>query len=238
MRRRRPRTGAALLAAGAHVLDVGGQTGQMGAEIGVELEIERVVPVVERLGDACVSVDTYRAPVAEAALAAGASFVNDYTGGHDPELAGVVAAAGAGPGGHALPRPAAREPVPLLRGHRWTRCCGSSRPPQRGPSRPAWGSAPCSSTRASGSASRRASTWRSCATWTASGRSASRCWRPCSHKEFTADASGLPEDDLLGTATAAALAARAGVAMVRLHDVAELVPVLRLADAIRTADGP
>ena len=54
------------------------------------------MPVIEALRDACVSVDTYRAPVAEAALAAGASFVNDYTGGHDPALAGVVAAAGAG----------------------------------------------------------------------------------------------------------------------------------------------
>ncbi len=100
------------------MLDVGGQTGQMGAEIAVADEIERVVPVVERLDDACVSVDTYRAPVAAAALAAGASFVNDYTGGFDPDLAAVVADARRRPGDHALPRPPALEPVPLLRGHR------------------------------------------------------------------------------------------------------------------------
>src|SRR5262245_4071940 len=74
-----------LLADGADVLDVGGQTGQMGAEIAVADEIARVAPVVELLADACVAVDTYRAPVAAAALAVGASFVNDYTGGSDPE---------------------------------------------------------------------------------------------------------------------------------------------------------
>ena len=88
--------GRALLAEGADVLDVGGQTGQVGAEIDVADEIARVVPVIELLAGACVSVDTYRAPVAAAALAAGASFVNDYTGGFDPDLAGVVADAGAG----------------------------------------------------------------------------------------------------------------------------------------------
>src|SRR5262249_39838522 len=88
--------GRQLLADGADVLDVGGQTGQVGDEITVADEIARVAPVIELLADACVSVDTYRAPVAAAALSAGAAFVNDYTGGVDPELAGVVADAGAG----------------------------------------------------------------------------------------------------------------------------------------------
>ena len=58
-----------------------------------------------------------------------------------------------------------------------------------------------------------------------------------SHKEFTADASGCPRTRLLRHVTAAALASRAGVEMLRLHDVAERVPALRLADAIRTAEG-
>jgi dihydropteroate synthase len=57
----------------------------------------------------------------------------------------------------------------------------------------------------------------------------------CSHKEFTADATGLAEEDLRGTLAAAVLAARAGAAMLRLHDVAEIAPALRLADAVRLA---
>ena len=59
----------------------------------------------------------------------------------------------------------------------------------------------------------------------------------CSHKEVTADASGLPEHDVRGTAVAAALAARAGVAMLRLHDIEELAPAVRLADAVRAVEG-
>ena len=61
--------GRALILAGADLLDVGGQTGQIGREIAVREEVERVVPVIAGLGEACVSVDTYRAAVAAEALA-------------------------------------------------------------------------------------------------------------------------------------------------------------------------
>ena len=228
--------GRSLLAAGADVLDVGGQTGQVGDEIAPELEIARVVPVIEALRDACVSVDTYRAAVAEAALGAGASFVNDYTGGHDPALAGVVAAAGAG----------------LVVTHYRGR-------PRATPSRSYEGTvddvlrfleAAAARAVAAGVGERSVLVdpgfgfGKSTRLDLALMRDLDRVralgfpvLAAVSHKEFTADASGLPEDALLGTATAAALAARAGVAMLRLHDVAELVPVLRLADAIRTAEG-
>jgi dihydropteroate synthase len=59
-------------------------------------EIDRVVPFVEACRaaepDVLLSVDTFRAPVADAALAAGADIVNDVTGLHDPEVLDVVVA--------------------------------------------------------------------------------------------------------------------------------------------------
>jgi dihydropteroate synthase len=89
-------TGMRLLEEGAHVLDIGGESTRPGAlDVSIDEEIERVVPVLEALAkatDAPLSVDTRKAPVAEAALAAGARVVNDVSGlGYDLELAGVAA---------------------------------------------------------------------------------------------------------------------------------------------------
>jgi dihydropteroate synthase len=66
--------------------------------VAVEEEIARVVPLVERLVAAglAVSVDTWRAPVARAALEAGAAMINDVSGLSEPELADACAASGAG----------------------------------------------------------------------------------------------------------------------------------------------
>jgi len=92
--------GLALEAEGAAIVDVGGESTRPGAEpVGADEEIRRVQPVVEGLASALrsatISVDTAKAPVAEAALAAGASLVNDVTALRgDPGMAGVVAAAG------------------------------------------------------------------------------------------------------------------------------------------------
>lgn len=85
---------------GAHVIDVGGESTRPGAAtIPVALEIERVAPVIEALAKAVaipISIDTRKAPVARAALAAGARLVNDVSGGrHDPALLTVVAEFGA-----------------------------------------------------------------------------------------------------------------------------------------------
>ena len=92
--------GAALLAAGADLLDVGGESASgHHPEIDAAAEIDRVVPLIVRLTgehSAVVSVDTYKPAVAEAAIAAGASLVNDVSGLRDPELASVCAATGAG----------------------------------------------------------------------------------------------------------------------------------------------
>ncbi|WP_255168728.1 dihydropteroate synthase [Natrononativus amylolyticus] len=83
-----------MLEAGVDVIDVGGESTRPGAEpVPVEAEIDRVVPVVERLADrdALVSVDTRKAAVAEAALEAGADIINDVSGLEDPEMRFVVA---------------------------------------------------------------------------------------------------------------------------------------------------
>lgn len=91
--------GQALVAAGADIVDVGGESTRPGSRaVPAEEELARVLPVVERLAreGVFVSVDTRKARVAEAALAAGARMVNDVSGlRHDPALADVVARAGA-----------------------------------------------------------------------------------------------------------------------------------------------
>jgi dihydropteroate synthase len=91
--------GMGLAAAGAALIDVGGESTRPGAaEVWEGEEIDRVVPVVERLarGGALVSVDTRKAAVMEAALAAGAAIVNDVSALlWDERAVQVVAASGA-----------------------------------------------------------------------------------------------------------------------------------------------
>jgi dihydropteroate synthase len=88
-----------LLHDGADILDVGGESAATNRPaVEVEQEIERVVPLIERLtGEfgALVSVDTYKPAVARAAIAAGACIVNDVSGLRDHELARVCAQSGA-----------------------------------------------------------------------------------------------------------------------------------------------
>jgi dihydropteroate synthase len=91
--------GTRLAEEGADILDVGGASTRPGAEpVSVADELARAVPVVERLAGAGhrVSIDTTKREVAEAALAAGATLVNDVSAFRfAPDLAGVVADAGA-----------------------------------------------------------------------------------------------------------------------------------------------
>ena len=101
-----------LLAAGADILDIGGESATTGrAPVAADEEIERVVPLIERVvalaeeeraagvldpaRPVLVSVDTYKPAVARAAVAAGARIVNDVSGLRDPELAEVCAQTGA-----------------------------------------------------------------------------------------------------------------------------------------------
>jgi len=82
-----------LLAAGAAIVDVGGESTRPGSEgVSLEEELARVEPVIARLADAPLSVDTSKAEVARRALELGACMVNDVTAlRSEPELAGVVA---------------------------------------------------------------------------------------------------------------------------------------------------
>jgi dihydropteroate synthase len=91
--------GRELLEQGADILDVGGESTRPGAEeVSAEEELARVEPVVAGLAEtATVSIDTSKAAVAEAALDAGASIVNDVTAlRRDPEIGGLCAERGAG----------------------------------------------------------------------------------------------------------------------------------------------
>jgi dihydropteroate synthase len=84
--------------AGADLIDVGGESGVTDrAPVPADQEIARVVPLVERLValGVTVSVDTWKAPVARAAVDAGAAMINDVSGLRDPLLADACAAAGA-----------------------------------------------------------------------------------------------------------------------------------------------
>ena len=86
--------GFELAAAGAGLIDVGGMTAQPGRILTEDEEIARIEPVVRALRsvlDIAISVDTYRAGVADAALRAGADLVNDHTGLSDPGMAAAVA---------------------------------------------------------------------------------------------------------------------------------------------------
>ena len=88
--------GRALLAAGADILDVGGESARGDRPaVSVEEEIARVEPLVAALDGALVSVDTYKPAVAEAAIAAGAAIINDVSGLRDPAMAEVCARGGA-----------------------------------------------------------------------------------------------------------------------------------------------
>ena len=90
--------GLDLLTEGADIIDVGGESTRPGAtRPDMSEELRRVLPVVRELvaAGACVSIDTMRAAVAEAAIAAGARLVNDVSGGRsDPGMLGLVADAG------------------------------------------------------------------------------------------------------------------------------------------------
>ncbi|MEE8601585.1 dihydropteroate synthase [Euzebya tangerina] len=88
----------ALVAEGADVIDVGGESTRPGAEpVAADVELSRVIPIVRALvsDGVCVSIDTRKAAVAEQALAEGASIVNDVGGASEPDLLAVTAKAGA-----------------------------------------------------------------------------------------------------------------------------------------------
>ena len=89
--------GRALIDAGADILDIGGESTRPGAaEVPAQAEIDRVLPAITALAGAPLSIDTRKAEVARAAVAAGAGMVNDVSGlDFDPQMAATVAQTGA-----------------------------------------------------------------------------------------------------------------------------------------------
>jgi dihydropteroate synthase len=102
---------------GADVVDIGGIRLKPGDEVGVEEELERVVPSVQALAerfDVPISVDTFRAQVAAACFDAGASIANDTSGFADPEMLHVAAEAGASVvASHVRTAPRLADPNPI-----------------------------------------------------------------------------------------------------------------------------
>ncbi|MBV9274519.1 MAG: dihydropteroate synthase [Verrucomicrobia bacterium] len=91
-----------LVADGAEIIDVGGESTRPGADpVPLDEELRRTIPVIERIHVECpaiiISIDTYKAEVARQAIAAGAEIINDVTGLRaDPGMADVAQEAGAG----------------------------------------------------------------------------------------------------------------------------------------------
>jgi dihydropteroate synthase len=210
-----------LVGAGAALIDLGGMTAQPGPIEPAEVEAERVVSVLEALRpgiDVPIAVDTFRAPVADAALAAGADLVNDHSGLADPDMAAVVAAHDAGLVITHLGIPpkaeqAARydvdpEAIAASLGERAARARAAGVRPDALLVDPGLGFG------------------KSTATDLATLRRLPLLHElgypillACSHKEVTAEPLGLPESNLAGTAAVVAVAAYHGVDVLRLHDL-------------------
>lgn len=113
--------GRALIADGAAILDIGGESTRLNAAaVSAEEEARRILPVITELtdADALLSVDTMKATIAETAIAAGVHIINDIRGLQgDPNMAAVVARTGAGvvamhnPGLHGSAKPLPGDPI-------------------------------------------------------------------------------------------------------------------------------
>jgi dihydropteroate synthase len=226
---------------GADLLDVGGESTRPGAEpVDEELELARVLPVIEglradpKLAEVPISVDTRHAGVARAALAAGATIVNDISGLADPEMAGVVAETGAGLIlGHLRGEPATMQDhiefTDLLGEVGDELAATLARAEAAGVAREqvlvdpgiGFGKTVAQSTALVG----------------ASELLTRRTGRPvligASRKRFLGELSGKPVGErMLASVVAAVVAAAHGAAVVRVHDVVETVEALRVQAAI------
>jgi dihydropteroate synthase len=226
---------------GADLLDVGGESTRPGAaSISAEEEIDRVVPVIERLiasADVPVSVDTRKGAVASAALAAGATIVNDVSGGRDPSL--LTAAAGAGAGlvlMHMLGEPGTMQEDP-----RYDDVVAEVRSYLASQARTAEAAGVAPDAIAVDPGLGFGKTYEHNLTLMMSIGGFQELGRPVvvgpSRKSFIGRALGdLPVDERLeGTAGAVAFLAANGAHVVRVHDVKEMVRVVRVVDAIRGA---
>jgi dihydropteroate synthase len=228
--------GLEMVAAGAYLLDIGGMTAQPGELLPAEAEVARVIPVVQGLRDRTdvpIAVDTYRAEVAEAVLAAGADLVNDHTGLSDPKLAAVVAAhraglvvthLGLGPKQVQAGRyTVAFEEIARFLAERAGRALAAGVRPEGLLVDPGLGFGKDTATDLE--TLRRLPELR-------------ELGHPVllapSHKEVTAEPLGLPEEALEGTAGVVAVAAYLGADMLRLHDLPFMARVARMGWLLRS----
>jgi dihydropteroate synthase len=235
---------AALLEAGADLVDVGGESTRPGAEpVSVEEELHRVLPVVSELAaaGAVVSIDTTKAVVARAALEAGAALVNDVSAGaFDPALLDTVAAAEVP---YVLmhmqgtPRTMQRDPryLDVVAEVHQTLDTALDRLAERGIDRERVVLDP-----GIGFGKRlehNLALLRELSTFTALGRPV---LVGASRKGFLGTLTGGagPADRLEGSLAVAALAVAAGASMLRVHDVAATVRAVRVAEAVCRSPEP
>jgi dihydropteroate synthase len=234
------RRGLSMFNDGADIVDVGGESTRPGAKpVTVEVEISRVIPVVEALGKARpgrVSVDTMKPKVAEAALYAGATIVNDVSGLRDQKMIELVAEHDAA----VIIMHMLGEPRTMQKSPRYKDVVGdiirfladridvaekSGVNPRKIMVDPGIGFGKTMDhnleiiTRL---------------------RELKALGKPIvigvSRKSFIGKLTGSPTDDRLeGSIAAAVLAVKGGADIVRVHDVGETIAALRVADAIRSA---
>ncbi len=227
---------------GADVIDIGGESTRPGAPpVSVDEELRRVIPLIERLAarsSTLISVDTARAPVAAKALVAGASIVNVVGAlARDPEVAGVAARAEAALVlSHMRGRPEtmqdeARYPLGVTGEVVEELARAMAEAESRGVDRERIIVDP-----GLGFAKRAAQSWEVLRRL----EELRTLGRPIlvgtSRKSFIGEATGLPVDERFpGDAAAMAIAVLNGAQMVRVHEVARAIPVVRMAEAIRDA---
>lgn len=229
---------------GARLIDIGGVRAGHGRPVGAEEEMERVLPTVEWLAgaypDVAISVDTWRAAVAREAATAGAHLINDTWAGADPELRGVAAERGLGlvcshTGGqrprtdpHRVSYGARPGDVVAAVEESLARAIGAAReagiPPHRLLADP---------THDFGKNTRHGlRLLRDMPDLVA--RLNAPVLLAISRKDFLSETLGgrTPEERLAGTLAATALAAKAGVALFRTHDVRATLDALAIVGAI------
>jgi dihydropteroate synthase len=227
--------GLELVRAGAGIIDVGGMTAQPGRVLTEGEEIARIEGVVAALRarlDVPISIDTYRAPVADAALRAGADIVNDHTGLTDPDMAATIAGHRAGlvvthlslrpkqvqEGRHAVSVDDIAEF--LVTRADAARAAGVGAEAILVDPGLGFGKDTATDLRTLAELPRLASL-------------GYPLLLAPSHKEVTAEPLGLDESSLEGTAAVVALAAYLGVAVLRVHDLPFMAHVARMAWLVR-----